>query len=185
MSVCTFKTKRQEFEDGQILAQRNGGQAGTRYFYLHDRLGSVRQIINSSGSVVKYCTFEPFGESIESGGTFDDPFGFTGQYLDAETGEYYLRARQYDPAIARFTARDSVFGSLEQPLTMHKYLYCRNEPVNRIDPEGLWDSGLRYYLAHNLGISDAYTFSDQELESRLRAYPNNPEQRNVITAQTK
>jgi len=61
--------------------------------YIVDAVGdlpvilTVRQVINSSGSVVKYCTFEPFGRTIESGGTFDDPFGFTGQYLDAEIGE--------------------------------------------------------------------------------------------------
>jgi RHS repeat-associated protein len=123
--------------NAQIFAKRDGGQAGTRYFYLHDRLGSVRQVINSSGSVVKYSTFEPFGESIESGGTFDDPFGFTGQYFDAEIGEYHLRARQYNPTLARFTARDPVFGDFGAPLSLHKYLYCQNEPINRIDPSGL------------------------------------------------
>jgi len=107
-----------------------------------NRVGSVWQVIDSAGNVVKYCTFEPFGRTIESGGTFDDPFGFTGQYFDAEIGEYYLRARQYNPTIARFTARDPVFGKLEQPLSLHKYLYCENDPVNLIDPVGL----MAYYL---------------------------------------
>lgn len=80
--------------------------------------------------------YEPFGQSIESGGTFADPFRFTGQFYDEEIGEYYLRARQYYPAIARFTARDPVFGKLGQPVTLHKYLYCGNDSVNRIDPAG-------------------------------------------------
>jgi RHS repeat-associated protein len=63
---------------------------------------------------------------------------FTGQYYDSEIAEYYLRARQYDPHIARFTARDLVFGQFEEPLTLHRYLYCRNNPVNMVDPQGLW-----------------------------------------------
>jgi RHS repeat-associated protein len=118
--------------------------------YIVDVVGDLPMIlmeINSSGGVVKYCTFEPFGRTIESGGTFSDPFGFTGQYLDAETGEYHLRARQYNPTLARFTARDPVFGDLQQPLTLHKYLYCGNNPLNYIDLSGL----RAYYLTGGFG----------------------------------
>ena len=72
-----------------------------------------------------YYTYEPFGQVIESGDgpqATSDGFLFTGQYFDAESGECYIRARQYDPTLARFTATDPVFGRLEQPLTLHKYL---------------------------------------------------------------
>ncbi len=79
--------------NGQVLAQHNGPHTAAKYFYLHDRLGSVRQIINTSGLVQKYYTYEPFGQTIESGGTLDNPFRFTGQYFDSEIEEYYLRAR--------------------------------------------------------------------------------------------
>jgi len=106
----------------------------------HDRLGSVRQIINTSGNVVRYYTYEPFGETIEqtSDGSLatSDGFMFTGQYFDTEIDQYYLRARQYDPHISRFTARDPVFGKFEEPLTLHKYLYCINDPINKIDAFG-------------------------------------------------
>ena len=126
------------YANSQVLAQHNGPHTAAKYFYLHDRLGSVRQIINTSGLVQKYYTYEPFGQSIESGGTFADPFRFTGQFYDEEIAEYYLRARQYNPTIARFTARDPVFGNLEQPLTLHKYLYCMNDSVNKRDLTGEW-----------------------------------------------
>ena len=62
-----------------------------------DRLGSVRQVINQGGSVMNYYTYNPFGETIESGGTFANAFMFTGQWFDSEINEYYLRARQYEP----------------------------------------------------------------------------------------
>jgi RHS repeat-associated protein len=71
-----------------------------------------------------------------SGGTLDNPFMFTGQYYDSEIDQYYLRARQYDPLLARFTARDPVLGKFREPLTLHTYLYCLNDPVNRRDLSG-------------------------------------------------
>jgi len=42
----------------------------------------------------------------------------------------------YDPALMRFTDRDPVTGGFEVPLTLHPYLYCANDSVNRIDLTG-------------------------------------------------
>jgi len=126
------------YANGQILAQHDGDYTDSRYFYLHDRLGSVRQIINTSGNVVQLYTYYPFGEVAESDGTFANPWRFTGQWYDDEIDQYYLRARMYDPHIYRFTARDPVDGKFKQPITLHKYLYCGNNAINAIDPWGLW-----------------------------------------------
>jgi len=125
------------YANGQPLCQHDGDYSAPRYFYIHDRLGSVRQIINTSGSVVRYYTYEPFGEVLEEGGTLTNYMMFTGQYFDTEINQYYLRARQYDPHIYRFTSRDPFPGKFEFPLSLHKYLYCENEPINRVDPLGL------------------------------------------------
>lgn len=124
------------YADRQIIAQHDGDMSDDKYFYLHDRLGSVRLVINDSGNVVSHYTYEPFGEVIEDDGTFENAFRFTGQYFDFEIEEYYLRARQYNPAIARFTSRDPVRGRFTEPLTLHKYLYCNNDSINRVDPDG-------------------------------------------------
>jgi len=124
------------YGNSQILAQHTGGHTAARYFYLHDRLGSVRLIMNGSGTVVKDYTYEPFGEVINSGGTFNNSFMFTGQYFDSEIEEYYLRARQYNPHIGRFASRDPVDGEFQEPLTLHKYLYCGNDPIDNTDPTG-------------------------------------------------
>ena len=146
------------YGNSEILAQHTGKYDQPRYFYLHDRLGSVRQIINQSGSVEKYYTFEPFGKTLEEGGTFGNPFLFTGQWFDSEINEYYLRARQYDPHIARFTSRDPVKGKLKEPLTLHKYLYCMNDPMNNTDPSGASAKALvapvvAGYATHALAIA--------------------------------
>jgi RHS repeat-associated protein len=135
----TSVTKTYIYANSQILAQHDGPVAqNNKYFYLHDRLGSVREIIDSTGAVVKYYTYAPFGDVIEQGGTFDNAFMFTGQYYDSEIDQYPLRARDYNPYISRFTSRDPVDGEFERPLTLHKYLYCGNNPINKIDPSGEW-----------------------------------------------
>lgn len=128
------------YANGEVLMQHYGAPAtNNKCFYLHDRLGSVRQIINTSGVVYAYYTYSPFGEVVESStGPFtgQNRFRFAGQWEDSEIGQYYLRARQYDPYLGIFTARDPVDGDFEEPLTLHKYLYCLNDPINRIDTGG-------------------------------------------------
>jgi RHS repeat-associated protein len=128
------------YANAEILSEHDGGSTASQYYYLHDRLGSVRQVITSVNSVVsvaKTLTYSPFGETIESYGDFYTPWQFTGQYCDSETGQYYLRARQYSPYLSRFTGRDLIAGQFENPLTFHKYLYCLNSPLNFMDPWGL------------------------------------------------
>lgn len=129
------------YANAQILAQHAHTNPAdpnfyVTYFYLHDRLGSVRAVINTSGSIVNSYTYEPFGKNYAVSETVYNPFGFTGQWYDSEIGQYYLRARQYEPTLMRFTDKDLQFGERELPLTIHKYLYCLNDPVNNIDPSG-------------------------------------------------
>ncbi|MHC4075962.1 MAG: RHS repeat domain-containing protein [Planctomycetota bacterium] len=127
--------------DSQILCQRAGGQSADEYFCVTDRLGSVRQLVDKDKNIVLNYTFNPFGATLESskkaGYEFSfNSFRFTGQWWDDEFAQYYLRARMYDPALGRLTTRDPVFGKIWYPLTLHPYLYCLNNPVNRIDPDG-------------------------------------------------
>jgi RHS repeat-associated protein len=127
--------------NGRILARHAGDHTADRYFYLHDRLGSVRLLIDTSANVKNHYIYKPFGElhtyTADYEETITNPFKFTGQYFDSDIDQYYLRARQYDPHLAHFTSRDPIFGKFEQPLSLHKYLYCENEPVNRTDRIGL------------------------------------------------
>jgi len=176
------------YAKSQIIAQHDGAPAtNNKYFNLHDRLGSVREIIDPNGDVVNTYTYEPFGKVIESSGSFNNAFMFAGQYYDDEVEEYYLRARRYDPHIRRFTSRDPVFGSFREPMTLHTYLYCGNDPINRIDPSGLYMEdhtlektqeiiddatrlvGINYYLGPLVafgpfgpGFHGVYDFKDSE-----------------------
>jgi len=128
--------------NSQILAQYTGPfSSAAKYLYLHDRLGSIRQVIDIVGDADVQCryTYDPFGELFDSEAEETEglnPFKFTGQYFDDEISQYHLRARQYDPHIARFTSRDPAIGKFEEPLSLHRYLYCQNEPISRKDPFG-------------------------------------------------
>ncbi len=111
-----------------------------RYFYLHDRLGSVRQVIDEDANIENCYTYNPWGQTIgdetAETGTFFNPYRFGGYFWEPEITQYHCFRRQYDPILARFTSRDPVMGDFKEPLTLHAYLYCLNDPVNYIDPSG-------------------------------------------------
>ncbi len=58
-------------------------------------------------------------------------YRYTGQQLDPITQQYYLRARYYNPVIARFTQEDTYRGD-----GLNLYAYCANNPVRYADPSG-------------------------------------------------
>ena len=126
------------YANDQVMVQYNGDTFADRYFYLHDRLGSVRQLIDPNGTVQNRYTYKPFGvaHSSEKEENTTNPFMFTGQFYDLELALYYLRARQYDPELMRFLARDPERGEFREPLTLHRYLYTANNPINNTDPSG-------------------------------------------------
>jgi len=64
-------------------------------------------------------------------GVDNNPYRYSGEYYDTESRYTFLRARYYDPAIGRFISEDPAFDG------NNWYIYCRNDPVNRIDPSGL------------------------------------------------
>jgi RHS repeat-associated protein len=128
------------YAGAQPITFYEGDYTDPAYIYLHDRLGSVRQVLDESGNVKNTYTYTPFGTDPNSqfAETVDNPFRFTGQWFDDEIDQYYLRARQYEPVIMRFISRDSMMGEFEQPLTLHKYLYCFNNPTTYVDLNGKW-----------------------------------------------
>jgi RHS repeat-associated protein len=103
--------------------------------YFHqDQLGSTRLLTDQAGTVVGSFTYDPYGNLVASGGTTTTPLLYAGgQYRDAETGLYYLRARYYDPATAQFLSRDRL-----EALTRSPYGYVNDNPLNGTDPIGLW-----------------------------------------------
>ena len=74
---------------------------------------------------------------IDSEGDSENSYLFAGEQFDKNLEDYYLRQRFYDPGSGRFLRRDTYEGRLNEPITLHKYLYANANPVNGIDPSGL------------------------------------------------
>jgi RHS repeat-associated protein len=62
--------------------------------------------------------------------------GYTGHYWDKEASLYYAKARYYDPFTARFTQADSFLGAIDNPPSLHRYLYAADNPTFFVDPSG-------------------------------------------------
>lgn len=112
---------------GDLLAQTAPNDLD--FYYHADGLGSVRAISGADGSTANRYSYDAFGQPRVQEGVFRNPYQFTGQQVDAETGLVYLRARYYDPSIGRFLSRDPV-------LTEPPYAYVRNNPVMLVDRDG-------------------------------------------------
>ncbi|WP_158594070.1 RHS repeat-associated core domain-containing protein [Cohnella faecalis] len=82
-----------------------------------------------------------FGEYHKPNGRDVQPFKYTGEIQDDESGLIYLRARYYDPSIGRFINEDSYEGQIDNPLTLNLYTYVGNNPLIYSDPSGhFWET---------------------------------------------
>jgi hypothetical protein len=55
---------------------------------------------------------------------------------------HYNLARSFDPVIARWNSPDPIVGNAYDPQSLNKYGYVRNDPVNRVDSDGMVDWGI-------------------------------------------
>jgi RHS repeat-associated protein len=64
---------------------------------------------------------------------------YAGEYFDANAQMYYNRARWYNQNNGRFNRTDPFAGNMQDPQSLHKYLYAHANPTNGIDPSGLFN----------------------------------------------
>ncbi|WP_297429522.1 RHS repeat-associated core domain-containing protein [Clostridium sp.] len=72
-----------------------------------------------------------FGNVLDSKEDIHNRLTYTGQQFDDITGQYYLRARFYNPVVGRFTQEDIYRGD-----GLNLYAYCGNNPVIYYDFSG-------------------------------------------------
>ncbi len=129
--------------DTPISRYTSGGSAG---FYLEDGMGSVIGIAPAGNPTPANTTclfYDGFGNSratngpapaFPSGASGD--FRFQGAWLEADSGFYNMRAREYDPQTGRFTSRDSAKPVTDTPETFHPYCFAANNPMIYRDATG-------------------------------------------------
>ena len=105
------------------------------HYYLQDHQGNNRVVLSSSGAVEEANHYYPFGGVFASSGNVQ-PYKYNGKEYDGKKGLnlYDYGARMYDAALGRFTTVDP---SAENYFNTSLYAYCGNNPINRIDLDGL------------------------------------------------
>jgi len=129
--------------------------------FLGDALGSVRQLVAEDGTIALARRYEPYGEVSNSQGSGATSYGFTGEWTDA-TGLVHLRARYYAPGQGRFISKDMWERDYYKPLSLNGWNYVEANPINYIDPSGLWRWGITPSIYHSI------------IENYYEGLPTNP-----------
>jgi len=103
--------------------------SGVKKYYITDAMGSVLALTDNSGNVTDTYEYNEYGELTASTGVSYNPYRFTGQQWDENSGFYYMKARWLNSQTGRFTQRD--------PINSLAYTYAGNNPMTFIDPLGL------------------------------------------------
>ena len=85
---------------------------------------------------VQSFSYTAFGEQM--GNVKVSGFSYNAEAYDAATGMLNLRARQYEPALGRFSQKGHCARAGALSLSLNRYIYCINNPINLIDPQ--WQS---------------------------------------------
>jgi RHS repeat-associated protein len=117
-----------------VLARESSG--GTVAWYLPDRLGTVRDLINNSGAIIDHIDFSAFGTVLDQSAPSegDRMMGFAGMELDSVTGMNLAVYRVQNPGTGRWTSQDPLgFGGGQTDL----YVDVADAPTIQSDPAGL------------------------------------------------
>ncbi len=124
----------------------------------------MRQLTDGNAEVVLAQTYEPYGEVLSSAGEGESSYAYAGEWTDT-TGLQYLRARYMNPALGRFTTRDTWAGDYNSPLSLNHWMYVQGNPVMYVDPSG--------YCGADWGIgSKRKTEMCNQMVSRIEAAYN-------------
>ena len=100
------------------------------YYHRNEQI-STAFITNTEGEIQNSYLYDAFGATLEANEQFQNRIRYTGQQYDDLTGQYYLRARYYNPVLGRFMQEDVYQGD-----GLNLYAYCGNNPVVYSDQSG-------------------------------------------------
>ena len=98
--------------------------------YEYDAFRRTSKVTTKAG-MTQINRYDAFGNTIKAEEQIPNRYQCTGQQLEPITQQYYLRARFYNPAIARFTQEDEYHGD-----GLNLYAYCVNNPIDYYDLSG-------------------------------------------------
>jgi RHS repeat-associated protein len=146
---------------------------GEVYYYGNDQLGTPEILTDSTNIVVWEAIYKPFGEAeVNEHSTLVNNFRFPGQYYDAETGLHYNYHRYYDPRIGRYLTPDPI--GLDASINL--FSYVANNPINDVDPTGLYRELVHYSLTALLALDVGFSYcASLEIARADQDIDDNPE----------
>ncbi|MGI8819546.1 MAG: RHS repeat domain-containing protein [Chthoniobacterales bacterium] len=127
----------------ELIARNNYGQ---EQFFHQDRLGNVSAVTGPYGVLLEQYRYDAYGKPTFIGprgvelqrSRINNRFLFTGREWVQNYGFYEFRARAYNPRLGRFMSEDPMgFAAGDANL----FRYCAGDPVNFVDPSGLFEFG--------------------------------------------
>ena len=98
-------------------------------------MGSTSELTDIDELASDSYIYRAYGKLVASTGNTVNPFlwvGRVGYYEDAELGQYYVRARHYEPGLARWLSEDP----LGFKGGINLYRYANSKPIMHTDPNG-------------------------------------------------
>jgi RHS repeat-associated protein len=124
------------FFGGKRIARRDS--SNNVFYYFADELGTSRTVVQSGSTSPCYdADFYPFGGERAYTTTCSQNYKFTGKERDSESGLDNFGARYNSSQMGRFMSPDPMGGHYEDPQTLNRYSYVRNNPLSLTDPTGL------------------------------------------------
>ena len=137
------------YHDGELLHEEGREEQKTSYhlgagmeafrrgqelsYYHRDEQLSTVFVTDGHRNVQNSYQYDAFGMSLGTTEKLNNRIRYTGQQYDDVTGQYYLRARYYNPVAGRFMQEDVYQGD-----GLNLYAYCGNNPVVYYDPSGYY-----------------------------------------------
>jgi len=125
-------------KDGELKSREVRGYGlvkkeidNNQYYYHQNEHGDITHLTNIDEEIENSYQYDVFGNIREQQENVENVFKYAGEQQDQETQQYYLRARFYNPVIARFTQED-----VYRSDGLNLYVYVVNNPLLWIDPSG-------------------------------------------------
>lgn len=135
------------YSGAQLVAIQSGGN----YFVHQDPITKSQRITDSAGTVVEAIELDPFGgETNRNSGPQYQKHRYTTWERDW-TGDESL-FRRYHGWWSRFAHPDPYDGSYDasNPQSFNRYSYVQNDPVNFVDPDGLYAACIHEAMTRHL-----------------------------------
>ena len=143
---------------GSIISKQGAG--GSPQYYYYDGIGNVVDIADHSSLITRHYEYDAYGNILNN--VIPSSHGFSTKEFSRRSGLSYFGARYYDSRIGRWTQPDPL-GMVNGP---NMYLYVNNNPVNKVDPYGLFWSWSRDTSA---GASSRTSMSARQIMSQSMA----------------